>query len=126
MNGQFRYGSKTEELIFRRNRQALFQSLQTELCTEEMKSHRNQFNIRVVFWRIFSDRKWGYQQHYLYSLFVRSSTCPGILALMFEDATYRELHYLQYCIRENYQRANVVKQPEQPVNSYTYRKTSSD
>ena len=45
---------------------------------------------------------------------------------MFEDATYRELHYLQYCIRENYQRTNIVKQPEQPVNSYTYRKTISD
>ena len=87
-------------------------------------AHRNQYNIRVIFWRIFSNRKWGYQQHYMYSLFVRTGTCPGILALMFENATYRELHFLQACIRENSQRFMSSK-AQQVTNAYTYSKCLS-
>ena len=49
------------ELIFRQNRQELYQSLQAEICAAEHLRHRSQFNIRIIFWQMFNEEKWGFQ-----------------------------------------------------------------
>ena len=37
-------------------------------------------------------------------MFLNERTCAGVLTLMIENATYRQLYMMQFCVRENRQK----------------------